>query len=65
MPYRIDKTKNGYKLWNLKKKSYVNKIYKTKQAAINSGKNFMRYRREEPILKNGNYLYDKKNCNKK
>lgn len=60
MPYRIDKTKDGYKLWNLKKKSYVNKIYKTKQTAINSGKNFMRYRREEPILKNGNYLYDKK-----
>lgn len=60
MPYRIDKTKDGYKLWNLKKKSYVNKIYKTKQTAINSGKNFMRYHREEPILKNGNYLYDKK-----
>jgi len=58
MPYRVDKKDNVYKLFNLTKKEYVNKNFKTKETAIKSGMNYMRYRREEPILK-GNRILNK------
>jgi|TARA_R110002020_G_scaffold153222_2_gene332590 hypothetical protein len=59
MPYQIKKVGDKYKLYNLHKKEYVNKEYKSKQSAINSGMNFMRYRKEKPYLK-GNKILDKK-----
>ena len=49
MPYRIIKKDNVYKLFNLTKKEYVNKNFKTRESAIKSGFNYMRYRKEEPI----------------
>jgi len=58
MPYRIDKKDNVYKLFNLTKKEYVKKDFKTKETAISAGKNYMRYRKEVPILK-GNRLINK------
>ena len=58
MPFRVDKVKNGYKLFRLKQKTYVNVVYKSKQSAINAGKNFMRYRKEKPIVK-GNKIVTK------
>lgn len=59
MPYRVDKKDNVYKLFNLTKKEYVKVNFKTKESAISAGKNYMRYRKEEPILK-GNRLINKK-----
>ena len=50
MPFEIKKTKEGYKLYKLKEKKFVNKTFKTKQSAINTGKNYMRYRNETPIV---------------
>ena len=43
MPFRIDKVKNGYKLYNLDKKRYAKPTFKTKLAATNQKKNWMRY----------------------
>lgn len=59
MPYRIEKKDNVYKLFNLTKKEYVKVNFKTKETAISAGKNYMRYRKEEPILK-GNMLINKR-----
>jgi len=63
MPYRIDKKDNVYKLFNLTKKEYVKVNFKTRESAIKSGMNYMKYRKEEPILK-GNKLINKKKINK-
>ena len=43
MPFRIDKVKNGYKLYNLEKKRYAKATFKTKLAATNQKNNWMRY----------------------
>lgn len=59
MPYKVEKKNNVYKLFNLSKKEYVKKDFKTKESAISAGKNYMRFRREEPILK-GNRILNKK-----
>jgi len=58
MPYRIDKKDNVYKLFNLTKKEYVKKDFRSKETAISAGKNYMRYSGEKPILK-GNRLINK------
>lgn len=58
MPYRVDKKDNVYKLFNLTKKEYVKKNFKTKETAISAGKNYMRYKKEEPIIK-GNRILNK------
>ena len=47
MPWRIDKVRDGYKLFNLDKEKYVNQTFKTKQSAMNARKNYNRY------IKNG------------
>lgn len=64
MPYRIDFMKDGHKgnktphfmLYNITKGSYVNKHFKTKETAKNAGFNFMKYRKEVPILKGSKIL---------
>ena len=43
MPWRVDKKKEGYKLYNLDKKRYVNKTFKTRQSAINARRNYSNY----------------------
>ena len=43
MPYKVEKKDNVYKLFNLTKKEYVKKNFKTKETAISAGKNYMRY----------------------
>ena len=60
MPYKVEKKDNVYKLFNLTKKEYVKKDFKTKESAISAGKNYMRFRREEPILKGNRILNRKK-----
>lgn len=45
-----------FMLWNLSKKKYYNKAFKTKEAAINMAKNAIRYREKKEskvIKKNG------------
>ncbi len=59
MPYEVRKIKDKFKLYNLHKKKYVNVNYKTKQSALNAGKNFMKYRKEKPVVK-GNTITNKK-----
>lgn len=43
MPFRVDKVKGGYKLYNLDKKRYAKRTFKTRQAAINMKKTYMNY----------------------
>jgi len=63
MPYLIKKVNDKYKLYNIKKKEYVNKSFLSKETALNAGKNYMKYRKEEPLVK-GNKILNKKNINK-
>ena len=56
MPYQIKKQGEKYKLWNISKKQFVNKEYKSKETAINAGKNFMRYRKEKGYVKGNKIL---------
>ena len=43
MPFRLDKKKNGYRLYNLEKKRYAKPTFKTKQSALNMKKTYMKY----------------------
>lgn len=59
MPYKVKKQKDGsFKLWNLDKKEYANKSFKTKESAEKMGVVWMRYRKEKPVIK-GNKIIDK------
>ncbi len=68
MPFRIDKTKLGkYKLFNMHKKAYTKQTFNSKETAISSGKNSMRYRKETPIVVNKNsktFILNKKSKDK-
>lgn len=63
MPYQIKKVGKYYKLYNLKKKEFAKAQFKSKESAISQGKNWMRYRKETPIVK-GNKILSKKDLNK-
>jgi len=58
MPFQIKKVGKKYKLWNLMKKTFINKEFKTKETAISAGMNYMRYRKEKPFVK-GNKILSK------
>ena len=55
MPYEIKKMNDKYKLYNIKKKEFVNKEFNSKETAVKAGINYGRYRKEKLILK-GNKL---------
>jgi len=59
MPYLVKKQGDKYRLWNLSKKEYAKPSYNTREAAINAGRNFMRYRNEKSVVK-GNKILPKK-----
>ena len=59
MPYQVKKVGEKYQLWNIKKKEYIKKVFNSKESAISAGKNFMRYRKEEPYVV-GNKILNKK-----
>ena len=42
MPYQIKKVGKKFKLYNLSKKTFVNKEFNSKESAISAGKNYMR-----------------------
>ena len=48
MPYLVKKVADKYRLWNIKKKTFVNKVFNTKESAIATGVNYMKYRKEKP-----------------
>ena len=56
MPYEVRKIKDKFKLYNLHKKIYVNVNYKSRATALSAGKNFMKYRKEKPIVKGNKIL---------
>jgi len=59
MPFLIEKVnKDKYRLFNIKKKIYVKKDFKSKDSAIKSGINYMRYRKEKGYVK-GNKILSK------
>lgn len=58
MPYQIKKVGSKYKLFNLFKKEFVRKAFKSRESAISAGKNYMRYSGEKPIVK-GNKIISK------
>ena len=43
MPFAIQKVGTGYKLYNLEKKSYAKRTFKTKTAAANTRRVYMNY----------------------
>ena len=60
MPYKIVQDGKHFHLVNLKTNQMLKTKYKSKQSAINSGKNFMRFRNEKPVVKGSKILNSKK-----
>ena len=50
MPYKVVDIKGKFKLWNLHKRSYATVVFNSKKAAQNQAMNWMRYRRENPVI---------------
>jgi hypothetical protein len=60
MPFLIEKiSKDKYRLFNIDKKIYVKKDFKSRDSAIKSGINYIRYRGEKGYVK-GNKILTKK-----
>jgi len=64
MPYKVMKMGDHFQLFNLTQKRIVNTKFRTKESAINQGKNWMRFRKEKPIVK-GNRILNAKKINTK
>ena len=60
MPYKIVQDDKHFHLINMKTNKMIKTKYNSKQSAINSGKNFMRFRNENPIVKGNKILNSKK-----
>tara|TARA_R110000796_G_scaffold219691_1_gene335731 strand:- start:1631 stop:1813 length:183 start_codon:yes stop_codon:yes gene_type:complete len=59
MPFLIEKiSKDKFRLFNINKKVYVKKDFKSKESAIKSGINYMKYRGEKGVVK-GNKIINK------
>jgi hypothetical protein len=43
MPFAIQKVGTGYKLYNLEKKTYAKRTFKTRQSAVNTRRVYMNY----------------------
>jgi hypothetical protein len=56
MPFTIKKEAGKYKLYNSSKKVYVKKTFISRESAIKSGLNYMRYRGEIGIVKGNRIL---------
>jgi len=51
MPYKvINIGGTKYKLWNLNKRQFAPIVFNSKESALNQGVNWMRYRREQPVI---------------
>ena len=59
MPFRVDKTDKGYRLYNLEKKTYAKRTFKTRQAAVNMKKTYMNYdKKKKPVPKGSHRMPD-------
>lgn len=58
MPFEVKREGNKWRLFNIHKKEYTKTNFKSKETAISAGKNYMRYRNENPIVK-GNKILSK------
>lgn len=57
MPFLIEKiSKDKYRLFNIDKKIYVKKDFKSRDSAIKSGINYIRYRGEKGYVKGNKIL---------
>jgi len=61
MPFEVKKVGKSYKLWKINEKKYAKVKFKTKKTAINQAKNYMRYRKENPIVVGNKILNRKSN----
>ena len=50
MPWKIVKQGDVFRLFNTEKKKYVNKTFKTRQAALNTKKNYERYKKKGSLV---------------
>ncbi len=60
MPYEVKKIGNRFQLFNINKKRLIMIKFKSKQSAINQAQNWMRFRKEKPIVKGNRILNSKK-----
>ena len=60
MPYEVKKIGNRFQLFNLNTKRLLMVRFKTKESSINQGKNWIRFRKEKPIVKGNRILNSKK-----
>ncbi len=60
MPFEIKKIGNHFQLYNITQKKLLKTKFKTKESAINQGKNWMSYRKEKPVVKGNKILNSKK-----
>jgi hypothetical protein len=60
MPYEVKKIGGKFQLFNINKKKLIMVTFKTKESAINQGKNWMKFRKEKPIVKGNKILNQKK-----
>lgn len=56
MPFQVEKKNNFYQLKKLKEGTYAKSKFKTRESAINQAKNWMRYRKEVPVVKGNRIL---------
>lgn len=58
MPFEVRQEGKKWRLFNLHKKEYTKSNFKSKETAISTAKNYMRYRHETPVVK-GNKILSK------
>jgi hypothetical protein len=56
MPYKVMKMGDHFQLFNLSTKRILNVKFKSKETAISQAKNYMRFRKEKPIVKGNRIL---------
>ncbi len=44
MPFQVKKSGNVWKIWRINEKNFVNKSFKSRETAIKTAVNYMRYR---------------------
>tara|TARA_R110000824_G_scaffold373331_3_gene563743 strand:- start:1096 stop:1284 length:189 start_codon:yes stop_codon:yes gene_type:complete len=58
MPFKVVKKGNKYRLWKIKERKYAKASFNSKASAVSQAKNWMKYRKEKPIVK-GNFIITK------
>lgn len=56
MPFTVKKVGDKYKLWKPQDKTFAKPSFNTREAAINAGKNYMRYHNEKSKVKGNKIL---------